>query len=167
MGAGPRRGPSRLGYPGSLGGLPASLLSVPVLSILCMYTLPLALPLKYCVLERRPALPAAVVYMARLCRALLFSRCVVRFPPFCLVVHRLPPVASLRPVHPGHTFLRRVSCKSHPLKLGPRRPELDSYMLLTTAGNSHASPIYAIFRSRLIARELASGQHFIMCDICP
>ena len=40
MGAGLRRGPSRLGYPGSLGGLPASLLSMPVLSILCIYTLP-------------------------------------------------------------------------------------------------------------------------------
>ena len=33
-----RRGPSRLGYPGSLGGFPASLLSMPVLSILCTYT---------------------------------------------------------------------------------------------------------------------------------
>ena len=40
MGTGPRRGPSRLGYPGSLGGRPASLLSLPILSILCMYTLP-------------------------------------------------------------------------------------------------------------------------------
>ena len=44
LGAGPRRGPpSRLGYPGSLApGRPScvSLLSMPVLSILCMYTLP-------------------------------------------------------------------------------------------------------------------------------
>ena len=30
MGAGPRRGLSRLGYPGSLGGRPASLLSIPI-----------------------------------------------------------------------------------------------------------------------------------------
>ena len=40
LGAGPRGGPSLLSYPGSLGGRPASRLSIPVLSIRCMYTLP-------------------------------------------------------------------------------------------------------------------------------
>ena len=40
LGTGPCGGPSLLGYPGSLGGLPASRLSMPVLSIRCMYTFP-------------------------------------------------------------------------------------------------------------------------------
>ena len=46
LGTGPRRGPSRLGYPGSLGGLPASRLSTPALSIRCVYTLPTTIHVK-------------------------------------------------------------------------------------------------------------------------
>ena len=51
------------------------------------------------VFQRHSALPAAVVHLALLRRALFLLCCVRRFPAFRLIIHRLPSVVPLRPVH--------------------------------------------------------------------
>ena len=77
LGTGPRRGPSRLGYPGSPGGRPASRLFLPFLSILCMYTLPTTIVFSSATLPL--PLPSSTWFF----RAVLFS-----FPVACVVFLR-------------------------------------------------------------------------------
>ena len=78
MGAGPRRGPSRLGYPGSPGGRPACVSSVHARSLHSLYIHPSD---HYGVLERHSAFPAALsTWLA--CAVPFF------FPAVCVVFLR-------------------------------------------------------------------------------
>ena len=98
MGTGPRGGPSRLSYPGSPGGRPASLLFLPFLSIRCMYTLPTTMVFSSVTL---PLPLLSLVHLFLLRRALLLLRRVRHFSAFRRVVSSLflypSPCSSFMP----------------------------------------------------------------------